>query len=208
MAGQVIKRGEKTWIVRIFMGRDGNGKRRYMNKTIRGTKKAADTYLNKTLTEISAGTFVESLPTTVEDYLQKWLETAAKPRLRDNTYKEYAGLIERYVKPSLGAIRLSDIGPLDVQKFYAGLTEKGLSPRTVRFTHSVLTSAFKQAVRWRMLARNPCNSAELPRNASTEMQSLTPVEAARFLKEAESDRWSALFVLALATGLRPSEYLG
>ena len=57
MAGQIIKRGEKNWVVRIFMGRDGNGKRRYMNKTIRGTKKAADTYLNKTLTEISAGTF-------------------------------------------------------------------------------------------------------------------------------------------------------
>jgi len=97
MAGQVIKRGEKNWVVRIFMGRDGNGKRRYMNKTIRGTKKAADTYLNKTLTEISAGTFVESSPTTVEEYLQKWLETAAKPRLRDNTYKEYLGLIERYI---------------------------------------------------------------------------------------------------------------
>jgi len=40
------------------------------------------------------------------------------------------------------------------------------------------------------------------------MQSLTPVEAARFLKEAERDRWSAIFVMALATGLRPSEYLG
>jgi len=79
MAGQIIKRGEKNWVVRIFMGRDGNGKRRYMNKTIRGTKKAADTYLSKTLTEISAGTFVESSPTTVEGYLQKWLETAAKP---------------------------------------------------------------------------------------------------------------------------------
>lgn len=28
MAGQIIKRGKKTWVVRIFMGRDGNGKRR------------------------------------------------------------------------------------------------------------------------------------------------------------------------------------
>ena len=58
------------------------------------------------------------------------------------------------------------------------------------------------------LAHNPCNSVELPRKAATEMQSLTPLEAARFLREASSDRWSALFVLALATGLRPSEYLG
>ena len=100
MAGQIIKRSDKTWTVRIFMGRDGNGKRRYLNKTIRGTKKEADTYLSKTLTEISAGTFVESSPDTVDDYLQKWLETAAKPRLRENTYKEYEGLIERYVKPN------------------------------------------------------------------------------------------------------------
>jgi integrase len=208
MAGQIIKRGDKNWIVRIFMGRDGNGKRRYLNKTVRGTKKDANTYLSKTLTEISAGTFVESSPDTVQEYLNKWLETAAKPRLRENTYKEYEGLIERYVKPTLGAMRLSDLRPLDVQKFYASLTEKQLSPRTVRFTHSVLTSAFKQAVRWRILAHNPCNSVELPRKAATEMQALTPVEAAKFLKEAGSDRWSALFALALATGLRPSEYLG
>lgn len=208
MAGQIVKRGDKTWVVRIFMGRDGTGKRRYLNKTIRGTKKDAETYLSKTLTEISAGTFVESSPDTVEDYLKKWLETAAKPRLRENTYKEYEGLIERYVKPKLGAMRLSDLHPLNVQSFYTGLTAQKLSPRTVRFTHSVLTSAFKQAVRWRMLAHNPCDSVELPRKASAEMQSLTPTEAACFLKEAESDRWSALFVLALATGLRPSEYLG
>lgn len=40
------------------------------------------------------------------------------------------------------------------------------------------------------------------------MQALTPLEATRFLKEAAVDRWSALFVLALATSLRPSEYLG
>lgn len=38
--------------------------------------------------------------------------------------------------------------------------------------------------------------------------SLTPAEAAGFLKEAANDRWFALFVLALATGLRPSEYFG
>jgi site-specific recombinase XerD len=183
MAGQIIKRGDKTWLVRIFLGRDGNGKRRYLNKTIRGTKKDADTYLSKTLTEISAGTFVESSPDTVEDYLKKWLEAAAKPRLRENTYKEYEGLIERYVKPKLGAVRLCDLRPLNVQKFYAGLTEQSLSPRTVRFTHSVLTSAFKQAVRWRMLAHNPCASVELPRKASAEMQSFTPAEAARFLRE-------------------------
>ena len=59
-----------------------------------------------------------------------------------------------------------------------------------------------------MLSRNPCESVELPRKVGKEMQSLTPAEATGFLKEAASDRWFALFVLALATGLRPSEYFG
>jgi hypothetical protein len=180
MAGQIIKRGDKTWMVRIFMGRDGKGKRRYLNKTLRGTKKKAQTYLSKTLTEISAGTFVEASPLTVEEYLKKWLEAAARPRLRENTYREYEGLIERYVKPALGDGFLADLRSLDVQAFYAGLSDRKLSPRTVRYTHSVLTSAFKQAVRWRMLARNPCEAVELPRKTATEMKCLTPGDAANF----------------------------
>src|SRR5260370_5366881 len=157
---------------------------------------------------MSAGTFVEDSPTTVEQYLQKWLEAAARPRLRENTYRQYEGLIERYIKPALGDRLLVDVRALDIQTFYSGLSAKELSPRTVRFTHSVLRSAFKQAVRWRILAHNPCDAVELPRKAATEMQSLTPAEAASFLEAAASDRWYALFSLALATGLRPSEYLG
>jgi hypothetical protein len=50
MAGQIIKRGDNTWLVRIFTGRDAQGKRRYLNKTVRGNKKDANTYLNSTLT--------------------------------------------------------------------------------------------------------------------------------------------------------------
>ena len=95
MAGHIVKRGEKTWMVRIFLGRDGKGKRRYLNKTIHGTKKKANEYLSKTLTDISAGTFVQSSADSVEDYLEKWLETAARRRLRENTYREYKGLIGR-----------------------------------------------------------------------------------------------------------------
>jgi hypothetical protein len=79
-------------MVRIFLGRDGQGKRRYLNKTIRGTKKKANDYLSKTLSDISAGTFVQSFAESVEAYLEKWLETAARPRLRENTYREYKGL--------------------------------------------------------------------------------------------------------------------
>lgn len=202
-AGQIIPRGEDTWLVRIFTGRDGQGKRRYLNKTIRGKKKDAQDYLSKTLAAISTGTFVEPSPLTVDEYLDKWLEAAAHPRVRERTFQDYKEYLSRYARPARGWMKLSDIRVLDMQKLYSDLLERGLGPRTVRFTHAILNSAFRQALRRGMLARNPCEFVELPRLSRREMQALTPKEAARFLEAAQSDRWGVIFKIALATGMRP-----
>jgi integrase len=208
MAGQIIRRGEDTWVVRIFMGRDAQGKRRYLNKTIKGKKKDAEAYLSKTVTSISTGTFVEPSALSVGEYLDKWLNTAARHRVRERTFVDYSELLDRYVRPSIGEKRLSDLRPLHIQSLYTELQERGLSARTVRYTHAVLSSALKQAVKWLMLAQNPASLVDVPKAARKEMQALSPEEAKRFLTESDKDRWSALFALALSTGMRPEEYLG
>ena len=209
MAGQIIKRGEKTWLVRIFTGRDEQGKRHYLNKTIKGNKRDAEKYLSTTQTAINTSTFVEPSPLSVNSYLAKWFETAARPRVTEHTFEDYKRLVERYVKPSsLAAVRLSDLRPLDIQQLYADMQGRGLSARTVRYLHAILNSAFKQAVRWGMLSRNPAGLVELPKQTRKEMCALSPDEAARFLKAASQDRWGVIFAFALATGMRPEEYLG
>lgn len=137
-------------MVRIFTGRDAQGKRRYLNKTIRGNKKDANTYLSNTLAAISTGTFVEDVKLSVDEYLNKWLEMAAKPRLRERTFDDYFEKLHRYVRPILGAQKLADVRALDVQSVYSAMAARNLSPRTIRYTHAILGSAFKQAVRWNM----------------------------------------------------------
>jgi integrase len=207
MAGQVIKRGDRTWVVRIFMGRDGKGKRRYLNKTVRGTKKDADTYLNNTLSAMGTGTFVEQVKVTVNEYLDKWLEMAAKPRLRERSFDDYSEKLDRYVRRLMGGQRLSDVRSFDVQSIYSSMAERNLSPRTIRYTHAILTSAFKQAVKWNMLVRNPCDAVELPRMVRKEMQALSPEQVNRFLASASEDNYGVLFAFAVASGMRPEEYL-
>lgn len=207
MAGQIKKRGDKTWLVRVFMGRDNNGKRRYLNKTVRGNKKDAEAYLNATLTQISAGTFIEPVKLTVDEYLDKWLATAAKARVRERTHDDYSEKLLRYVRPLIGKLKLTDLRSFDVQSIYTAMTERDLSPRTVRYTHTVLSSALKQAIRWNMLDRNPCGAVELPRMKHKEMQALSPQEAGRFLSNAKDDEYGVVFAFALATGMRPEEYL-
>jgi integrase len=154
------------------------------------------------------GTFIEPAVLAVKDYLDKWLKTAARPRLRERTYGSYAELLERYVNPTIGEKRLCDVRPLDIQNLYTDMTERGLSPRTVRYTHAVLSSAFKQAIRWHMLIHNPCDAVELPRIERREMKAFSPEEAESFLKAAKDNEQGLVFAFALATGMRLEEYLG
>lgn len=207
MAGQIIKRGDRTWLVRIFMGRDAKGKQMFHTKTVHGTKKNAEQYRNKVLRDRDLGAFVEPSPMMLDEYLDKWLETAARPRLHERTFADYQELLKRYVRPALGSKKLAQLRPLEIQTLYSEMQERGLSPRTVRITHIVLSNALKQAVRWHILHQNPAQNVELPKRVRKEMTVLSLDEAIRFLEAAREDIHGMIFAFALATGMRPEEYL-
>jgi integrase len=207
VAGQLIKRGERTWLVRAFTGRDSEGRRRYHNKTIKGNKKDAEAYLRKVLTAVSTGTFIEPSPLTVAEYLDKWLEGAARPRVSERTADGYEALLKRYVREPLGHIRLEKLQPLDLQKVYGEMLARKLSAIVVRHTHAVLHNALKQAVKWNMLLRNPASLVELPKVQRKERRVLFPEEATSFLQAANEMPYGLLFEFALISGMRPEEYL-
>lgn len=207
MAGQIIKRGENTWLARIFMGRDANGRRRYFNKTIRGTKKEAQKWLTSSLRDKDVGTFIEPAAMTVNEYLDKWLDTM-KSQLRERSHDWYKQILTLYVQPALGSRRLCDVRPLDIQEMEGDLLKVGLTTRTVRHAHVILNHAFKQAVAWQMLTLNPVAAVKAPSLVRQEMRAFSPEEAVRFLHAAREDEYGVLLAFALQTGLRPEEYIG
>ena len=206
--GQIVGRGRHRWLVRVFLGCDRETrKRRYHNRIVRGPVRHAQIYLNKVLREHDLGRQVESAEITLNEYLDRWLETAAKPRLREKSYRSYESLLRRYVRPLLGPRNLAAICPLDVQAVYQQLVERGLSARTIRYTHSVLRSSMRQAIRWRLLAEDPTNGAQLPRQRRRELRVLTTEQSRLFLEAALRTHYGPVFAVALTTAARPSEYL-
>ena len=207
-SGQVIKRGERKYLVRIYLGRDkATGKRKYQNKTVRGTKKEADQVLTAMQRARDTGSLISESKESLSSYLDRWLETAAKPRVRINTFDGYKKKIDLYIKPDIGNILLQNIKAPDIQKAYVAMQARGLSAKTVQGTHKVLHNALSQAVQWRLLDTNPSDFVNLPKLEHKEMQYMTQKEAQRFLIASRVNRWHALFALLLATGLRPSEAL-
>ena len=88
----------------------------------------------------------------------------------------------------------------------------GLDRRTVNYIHTILHRAFKDAVRWGRLARNPADAADPPK-AGQKADGIHAWDAAslrQFLDSTRTsdDRFHALWVLLATSGMRRGEALG
>ena len=140
-------------------------------------------------------------------FLQQWLESV-KPRLAPRTWVRYEQLLRIHALPALGRISLPRLGPQDLQLCYADAAARGVSSSTVRRLHMVLHKALKQAEQWQLVSRSAAALVEAPLDAPSEMSTLDPEQVKRLLAAARGDRLEALYVLAVATGMRQGQLLG
>jgi len=198
--GQIIARGDRRWLIRVYLGRDHETKRRnYHNRTIHGPMREARAYLTRKLRERDLGRDLEGAKITLNEYLDRWIQTAVKPRVSEKTCHDYEGMLHRYIRPNLGETVLAAMRPLDLQAMYQQMTERGLSSRTVRYTHVVLKSALRQALQWRLLLENPADAVKIPQQLRGEMRSFTVEQAQTFLKAALATRHGPVLAVALTT---------
>lgn len=96
--GQIIARGARRWLIRVYLGRDQEtNKRNYHNRTINGSIREAQSYLTRKLREPDLGRDLEGAKITLNEYLDRWLETAVRARVRPKTFQDYQGMLQRYV---------------------------------------------------------------------------------------------------------------
>lgn len=87
----------------------------------------------------------------------------------------------------------------------------GLKPRTVRYVHSIIHAALKDAMRWNRVARNVADAATPPPLGSTRRARRTTWTAehlGRFLDFVADDRYLAPWIFLATTGCRRGECLG
>lgn len=158
--GQIIARGDRRWLIRVYLGRDRETNKRNYHK---------QAYLTRKLRERDLGRDLEGAKITLNEYLDRWIQTAVKPRVREKTCQDYEGMLRRYIRPNLGERVLAAMRPLDLQTAYQQMIESGLSARTIRYTHVVLRSAMRQALQWRLLLENPADGVKVPQQPRNEM---------------------------------------
>jgi integrase len=170
-------------------------------------KRDAEAALRDALGRVESGTWTAPLRMTLGEYLEQWLEGAASTR-RPGTMALYRTVARSYIGSEIGDVKVTDLTPTRLERFYAHLLERGLKPASVRHAHSLIRRALGDAVRRDELARNVAALATPPRVVRSRMLTWDADELGRFLDHVRGDRLEAAWTLAATTGMRRGEVLG
>ena len=142
--GGITRRNDGLYMARYTVQTATGSKR----KTIYGKTRQEDSEkLNKALADRDGGLIFDAENLAVSDYLDRWLQDSVQGSVRERTYKSYEQQVRRYLKPSLSRIKLRKLSTMHVLGMYRQMQDRGLSARTVQYSHAVLHRALKQARR-------------------------------------------------------------
>jgi len=109
LAGQIRKRGDRTWLVRVYLGRDpATGKRKWLSRTVHGTRRDAASLLHSLLRDRDLGKVTIPSGMPLGEFAEKWLADV-RGRVRPRTAAWYEDVLRRWILPVLGSRRLRDI---------------------------------------------------------------------------------------------------
>ena len=200
--GSIYRRKSDGYWVGSLSLPDGNRKVFYGKKQSEVIAK-----LDEAANDLRRGMLAVGSNTTLQEYLENWLENVHKPTIRLSTYLNYRKLLKNYLVPGLGKVKIHRLTPQQVQGFYSQKMSEGLAPKTVNNIHGVLHKALDNAVKWKVLPRNVCDAVTPPRIPRKEKNVLTKQQAHTLLEEVRAHRLEALLTLAITTGMREGELL-
>lgn len=204
--GQMIPRGDNKWLLRIYIGRNAEGKRDYHSITVENhTTAQARQALTKLLRESDTDTLGRPTKLTLAEYVEQWYESKAS--IAQSTLNGYKLHMKLYILPALGHLKLHEITATKVQEAYNGLREAGLAPRTIEYAHIVLHQVMKKTIKLGFLVRNPTEDTERPAKVEREFTILSPDQMITLFKSEEGRRLYPLWLTLLSSGLRPQEAL-
>lgn len=205
--GSITQRGDK-YRVCFDYGVDRNGRRVRKYRTF-DTKRDATRAFNEHKVKMDKGTQIMPSEYTFAQWLDYWYKDIILPQIEETTAYGYRGMIENYLKPQLGEIRLQKLTARDIQQYYTWLMgEKELSPNTVIKHHNLLTNTLNAAERQEYITKNPMRAVSPPKKRQREAKFYTPEQLGTLLDKAVGTRLELPVYICAYLGLRRGELCG
>jgi integrase len=149
----------------------------------------------------------ESHKTLFSTFLENWFKTHST-NIRPNTRDNYRVMIDHYILPSLGQLKIKDITPSRLQALYDNLHREGIGARTLEITNAVVSGCLAHAERLELVTRNAARLVIVPEPEERPETIWNESQVSQFLAFVQGERNEMLYRLAFATGMRRNELLG
>jgi integrase len=214
MKGHIQKRGKNSWRLKFDAGLNPlTGDRKIQYKTFRGTKREAQLKMAELITAVGGGRYVEPTKVTVDAYVRSRINLwEQNGHISARTAERYRYLADGQIGLHVGPMLIQQLKPLDVESWHSALLakghssrKKGVSIRTVKHAHRVLSKALSDALRDELVSRNVCAIQVPPKVPDDEMVIVRDVPA--LIESLLRWRHSTIGMIALFTGARLGEVL-
>ncbi|MHB8191270.1 MAG: tyrosine-type recombinase/integrase [Ferrimicrobium sp.] len=171
-------------------------------------KRQAEKILNQMVQEVNQSLSTTSR-VTLEHLLTEWLRFCEGKALSAKTLYDYRWHVTHRVIPALGSTPIDELTARDIDAYYSTLREQGVSPASIRHSHTVIRPALAQAVRWGWLERNVAMLATPPVASSAPVVAPSVSELRLIIEamEKSNPQFAAIVILAALTGARRGELL-
>jgi integrase len=220
--GSVFQLKNKKWrgVVYVEKISGDKWKKKYFCE---GSEKETQRKVNDFIYEVEHNLYADPGKITCESYFNEWFEIY-KNKIEQNTAEYYRNMLDKHIMPGIGKIKLRDLKPADLDKFYIGLNKNKRAPitrpdgkldtvkllgwNTIRKIHSIIRNAINYAVHNNRIKANPADFVDLQKK---EKYSPSIMDEACFiflLNKVEGKPDEIPVLLAACTGLRRGEVFG
>lgn len=155
--------------------------------------------------ELEEGKRIITGSTTVSAWSKEWLETYKESNVNPRHYSDLKSIVDNFISPSIGPIKVKQIKPLHLQKILNGLKGK-YSDSYIDKIYDVIRQIFSSAWDNHLIMDNPSESLVKPvGKPKSERRAITDSERKLTLKVAEYNRGGLFVLIMLYCGLRPGE---
>ena len=216
----VISRNNKFCVVYSYCDKDG--KRRQKWETFK-TLGEANTRKIEIEYSQQVGNFVIPNCTTVSELMKEYVSLYGKTKWSPSVYSSNTGLINHYIEPYLGKLKLAEVTSHTLERYYQKLLTtpavpmicvkkysnetRTITTATVRKIHNVLRSAFTQAMKWDLIEKNPAAYATVPKHEAKEREIWDAQTIFKAIELCKDPRLKLCLNLAFSCTLRIGELL-
>ena len=215
----IVKRNNRYCVVYNYT--DENGKRKQKWETYK-TMVQAKTRQKEIEYHQSQDTFVIPECHTLGELLKEYIDLYGKEVWALSTYTHNISLINNYILPCIGDVRLSELTARVLEKYYQQLlkmtvvpnrkssksTPKAITASTINDIHNILRNCLKQAVKWELIEKNPAVNATVPKYKSKKRDIWTSDTLFDAISRCKDTSLRISMNLAFSCSLRMGEMLG